>query len=222
MHGWDAYAVGWADRYGGYDPRRSQGLGRLWLRSAYWTGLQLFKARFRPAALSTLGLLVALAVPAMAGRGALLPAAALVLAGGFAAALGSALAVFHHGGARTGLVWESVAARLGEVSWLFAFWLAGVPAPLVLTCGLVIGLHEYVRAQALAAGASRVGVHSAGDQPPRLPMVVLALVVGALAGWVNPQFAPGALTVMTGLWLVLTLLGFWQLIGALQRSPDRI
>lgn len=222
MHGWEAYATEWAGRYGGYDPRRSQGLARVWLRLTYRTGLRLFKLRVRPAAVITFGLIVALAVPVAAGMGALLIAALVVLFSGYVAAVGSALGVLSAGAARDGLVWESSAARLGEVCWLFGFWLAGVPAPLVLACGLVIGFHEYVRAQALASGASRVGIHAAADRPARLPMVVAALVVAALAGWVSRQLASGALTVMTGLWLVLTLLSFWQLVGVLQRSPDRV
>lgn len=222
VHGWEAYATEWADRYGGYDPRRSQGLGRLWQRLAYRTGVRLFKVRVRPAAVTTLGLLVALAVPVVAFQGALLTAAGLVLASGYAAAVGCAVGVLNVGGARTGLVWESATARLSEVCWLFGFWLAGVPGALVLACGLVIGFHEYVRVQALAAGASRVGVHSAADRPARLPMAVAALVVAAVAGSLSPRLAAGTLTVMTGLWLVLSLLGFWQLVGALQRSPDRV
>src|SRR5690606_23691942 len=205
-----------------YDPRRSQGLGRIWHRMAYRVGVQLFKIRVRPAAITTLALIIALAVPILAYQHALASAALVVLASGFVAAVGSALGVLSVGGARSGLVWESALARLGEVCWLFGFWLAGVPAALVIGCGLVIGFHEYVRAQALASGASRVGVHSAADRPARLPMVVAALLAAAVAGWLNPRLAAGVLTVMTGLWLVLTLLGFWQLIGALQRSPDRV
>lgn len=220
--GWEAYATEWAHRYGGYDPRRSQGVGRVWQRLAYRTGLRLFKLRVRPAAMTTLGLLVAVAVPVAAAGGRLLLAAVLVLVGGYAGAVGSALGVFAHGGARTGLVWESTTARLAEVCWLYGFWLAGVPSPLVLACGLVTGLHEYVRAQALAAGASRVGVHSAADRPARLPTVMAALLVAALASWANPRLAAGSLTVMSGLWLVLALLSFWQLIGALQRTPDQV
>lgn len=218
--GWDAYASEWADRYGGYDLRRTQGLTRTWQRLAYRSGLSLFKMRVRPGTVATVALAFAMVVPVAAGRGprGLLIAAGLVLISAFVGAVGSALAVLSAGSSRHGVIWESVAARLGEVSWLIAFWAAGVPAPLVLACGITIGLHEYVRAQALATGVSRIGVQTASDRPVRVPMVVGGLVVAGLAGLVSVPLAAGALTVMAGVWLVLSVLGFFQLVGVVQRS----
>ncbi len=96
-----------------------------------------------------------------------------------------------------------------------AFWLVGVTGPLVVACGVVTGLHEYLRAQALVAGASRITVQTLGDRSTRVGAAVVGL---ALAGLAGPELGAGILTVASAVWLLLGALGLSQLAGAVRRS----
>lgn len=215
---WQRYAVAWAERHGGYDPRRAPPLVLRWQQLAYRTGAMLAALRVRPVAVTVVGLALAVAVPLAAARGSVwaLAAAGLVLAGVFANTLDTATALQDPRTSRRAIIREAIAARLAEVAWLVAFWVVGVAGPVVVACGLVTGLHEYLRAHALVAGATRIGVQTVGDRPTRAGAAVLGLALGGLAG---PELDAGILTVASAVWLLLGLLGFSQLAGAVRRSP---
>lgn len=217
---WSGYAKTWADRYDGYDLRRTEGGARVWHRLGYRVGQSLVRLRIHPAGASLLGLGISIMVPVLVrrGPGGLLLAAAAVVLSAFVATAAAAVAVLTTGRSRLGVIWESVALRLSEVSWLVAFQLAGVPTALMLACGVAIGLHEYFRTQALAAGISRVGVQTASDRALRVPVAAGGLFLAGLAGLASTPLVAGTLTVLAGLWLVLTLLGFFQLIEVVHRA----
>lgn len=215
--GWSRYAVAWASRYGGYDLRRAPAAVRRWQRLAYRVARGLAAVRVPARAMEVLVLVLAVAVPVLAVRGGvwLLVAAGLVVAATLAGSVAAATAVLRSRWSRAAAIRESVTGVLAEIGWLVAFWLVGVSGPLVVACGVLSGLHEYVRAHAFGAGMSWAAAQTAGDRPARLLLVVLGL---ALAGLAGDELAAGLLTVTSAIWLALAALGLTQLAGAVHRS----
>jgi hypothetical protein len=214
---WQRYAATWAAQHGGYDLRRAPAPVRRWQRLAYGFGRLLVMARVPPVTITVVGLAAAVAVPYLAARGGagLAVAAGLVLAGAFVSAVDTAATLLATRVRPTAGIRLAVAGRLSEVAWLVAVWLVGVSGPLVVAGGIMTGLHEYVRARALAAGMSRIGAQTTGDRPMRVGVAVVGLALAALAG---PELGPGVLTLASAVWLLLAALGLGQLIGAVRRS----
>lgn len=217
---WDQYATAWADQHGGYDQRRAPVSVRGWLRLGYHVARALAAARVPPGAVTTVGLAAAVAMPLVAGTDQtnVLLAAALVVVSVLASTLDQALRVLTEQAATGSLIGEAVAARLGEMAWLTGFWLLGVPGPLVLGCGVLTGLYEYVRVQALVAGMSPIGTQTLAERPMRAVVAVAGLTLAGLVGLAQRQFGSGLLTLAIAIWLVLTTHGLGQLTAALRRS----
>lgn len=215
--GWHGYTASWADQHGGYDLRRAPAPVRCWQQLAYGTGRVLALLRVRPVAVMLVALALAAGVPYLAGRGGAwaLVAAAVVLLATFAGAVETALGVMGSRQSAAAPIWEAVAARLREVAFLVAWVVLGAAGPLVVACGLVTGLHEYVRAQAPAVGLGRMGMQTAGDRPMRVAVMVVSL---ALAGLAGDELAGGVAVVAAAVWLLLGVLGLGQLVGAVRRS----
>ncbi len=215
--GWNRYALAWADRYGGYDPRRAPGPVRRWQRIAYRVARLLVRWRVRPRSPAAVAAVLTLAVPVAVYLGGrwLAAAAGLVVASTFAATVASAVALLR--GPVTGLaaVYEAVATRLSEVVWLVALWLVGVAGPVVVACGAMTGLLEYTRTHAMGVGMRPIGAQTAGDRPARVTLLVIALGLGGLVG---DGLAAGVATVAAAGWLLLVTLGYFQLLGAVRRS----
>jgi CDP-diacylglycerol--glycerol-3-phosphate 3-phosphatidyltransferase len=214
---WQRYAANWAAQHGGYDLRRAPVLVRRWQRLAYGVGRLLVLLRVPPGAVTLAGLAAAVAAAYLAGRGgtALLVAACLVPLAAFAAAVDTSVGLLAARPPPAAAVRLAVAGRLGEVAWLTGFWAAGVAGPLVVACGVLTGLHEYVRARALAAGMSRIGAQTTGDRSMRVAVAAVGFALAALAG---PRFSAGVLTLASAVWLLLASLGLGQLLGAVRRS----
>jgi phosphatidylglycerophosphate synthase len=212
---WDEYAVAWSRLHGGFDPREASSLVRGWVRVAYRTGSWLGGRRVGPAAVTTAGLILCLAVPAvvLAGRWGLLLAALLVLVAAFADGLDGAVAVITGKASRLGYVYDSAADRLGELAWLLAFWLAGAPGLLVVAAGSTSWLQEYLRARATAAGMDEIGVVTVAERPTR----VLVAIFGLLLGF----FLSLLITVAAAVWLSLAVAGLIQLSVTIRRRLDR-
>lgn len=214
---WQRYAVAWAERHGGYDPRRAPPLVLRWQQLAYRVSAALATVRVRPAAVTVVGFALAGTAIYLAGRHGvwMLAAAVLVLAGVFTHTVDTAVGLLSPRTTRLSIIREAMAARLAEVAWLVAFWVVGVAGPVVVACGLVTGLHEYLRTQALVAGATRVTVQTIGDRSTRAGAAVIGLGLAGLAG---PDLDAGILTVAAAVWLLLGVLGLSQLAGAVRRS----
>jgi phosphatidylglycerophosphate synthase len=203
MPTWEQYAAGWRDLHGGYDPRTGSPVVRYWLRLAYVLGSAAARAGATPTVVTGAGLALSVGVP-LAARIPLL-AALLVLLSAVADTVDGAVAVLTGRASRAGYVYDSLADRLSEACWLVALWRLGVPGWLLLGCGAVCWLHEYVRARAAAAGMSEVGVVTVAERPTRIILTVAALVVAA--------FLPGpAVTVLVGLLAGLAVVGLGQLL----------
>ncbi|MET0414610.1 MAG: CDP-alcohol phosphatidyltransferase family protein [Actinoplanes sp.] len=209
---WEEYTASWARLHGGFDPAQASPLVRGWVRLAYRAGSWLGKRRVGPTAVTTTGLLLCLAVPAVVplGRAGLLLAALLVLAAAFADGLDGAVAVITGRASRLGYVYDSVADRLGEAAWLTAFWLAGAPGLLVVTAGAASWLHEYARARATAAGMDEIGVVTVAERPTRVLVAIFGLLIAAVF--------PVAVTGAVAVWLALTVAGLGQLVVAVRRA----
>lgn len=217
---WDEYAKAWSALHGGFDPETASPVVRGWIRIAYRGGSLLGRLGFSPTGVTFAGLVLCLAVPfaAAAGPIGLIGAALLVLAAGFADAFDGAVAVVTGRTSRTGFVIDSVADRVGELAWLAAFWVAGVPGWLVVAGGAVSWLHEYLRARASTAGMPDIGAVTVGERPTRVSVAISGLLVGGVAGLVHPDWAVVVVVVAAAVWLALGVIGLGQLIAAVRRA----
>ena len=217
---WQEYAAAWSKLHGGFDPEGSARVVRGWIRLAYRGGSLLGRWRVTPTAVTAAGLLLCLAVPfaALLGRTGLLLGALLVLLAGFADALDGAVAVVTGRASRIGFVYDSVADRLGELAWLAAFWVAGVPGWLAAAGAAVSWLHEYVRARAAAGGMDGLGIVTLGERPTRVSVAISGLLVGGLAGLVHSGWESAVVLVAAVVWLALGVIGLVQLVVAVRRE----
>jgi phosphatidylglycerophosphate synthase len=217
---WQEYAAAWSRLHGGFDPEAAAPVVRGWIRLAYRGGVLLGRLRVGPGAVTAFGLVLCLAVPFVAQLGVpgLLLGALLVLLAGFADALDGAVAVVTGRTSRLGFVYDSVADRLGELAWLAAFWVAGVPGWLAAAGAAVSWLHEYVRARAAAGGMDGLGIVTVGERPTRVSVAISGLLVGGLAGLLHPGWETTVVRVAAVVWLVLGGLGLVQLGRAVRRE----
>jgi CDP-diacylglycerol--glycerol-3-phosphate 3-phosphatidyltransferase len=209
---WEEYAEAWSRLHGGFDPAAAPPVVRGWVRTAYRTGCLLAAWRVGPMSVTTAGLIVGLAVPAVVpfGRGGVLLAALLVLLAAVFDGLDGAVAVVSGRASRLGYVYDSVADRLGEMAWLLALWLVGAPGWLVVAAGAAGFLQEYARARATAAGMTGIGVVTVAERPTRVLLAVAGLGIGALV--------TSLATVAAAAWFALALVGLAQLAVAVRRA----
>ncbi|MGC9667308.1 CDP-alcohol phosphatidyltransferase family protein [Planosporangium sp. 12N6] len=207
MKTWDEYAADWRDLHGGYDPRTGSPFVRGWLRIAYTSGRAAARLGATPAVVTGVGLALSAGVPVAVWRapGGALLGAALVLLSAVADSADGAVAVLTARASRLGQAYDGLADRVGEACWLVALWLLGVPGWLLLACGGLSWLHEYLRAMGRAAGMAEIGAVTVAERPTRIILVVAALLVGG--------FTTGtAVVVVVGVWAVLAAVGFGQLL----------
>jgi phosphatidylglycerophosphate synthase len=218
--GWDGYAERWSALHGGYDPRRATPLVRGWLRLAYRVARPLAGAGVRPSIVTTAGVAVAAAVPAVVLLGPAwgLGAAGLVLLGALADTVDGALAVVAGQETRLGQVFDSAADRLTEASWLAALYLVGAPGWLAAGCLALAWLHEYVRARATVAGMSEIGAVTVGERPTRVLLALFGLMSVGVAALVPGDVVPVTATVAVAVWTALGAAGLVQLTAAVVRA----
>ncbi len=122
---------------------------------------------------------------------------------------------------RLGSFDDALADRLSEAAWLLSLWLVGGHGLLVVGCGALSWLHEYVRARGTAAGMASIGVVTANERPTRVIAVILALCLGGLAWLINPRLTPGTITVILAIWFLLALLALLRLTNTIRTSLRR-
>ena len=217
---WDQYATRWSGLHGGVDPRDGSPFVRAWLRLAYRLGRFLARLGVRPATVTVAGLLLCGLVPltVRAGRFGPVLGAVLVVLSTVADSADGAVAVITNRVTRLGYVYDSVADRLGEVAWLVALWLLGVPVWLVVTTGGLAWLHEYLRARATAAGMKEIGTVTVAERPTRAIVVTAGLLLAGVGGLVSRDLAVGTVTMATAIWLLLGAVGILQLIAAMHAA----
>ncbi|GAA0567377.1 CDP-alcohol phosphatidyltransferase family protein [Paractinoplanes ferrugineus] len=209
---WEEYTAAWSRLHGGFDPATATPVVRGWVRTAYAIGSFLGRKRIGPSAVTTAGLILCLAVPAVVslGRWGTLAGAVVVLLAALADSLDGAVAVITGKASRLGYVYDSVADRIGEGTWLLAFWLAGAPGLVVAAAGAVSWLQEYARARATAAGMSEIGVVTVAERPTRVILTIFGLLLGALYEWL--------ITPVVIVWIALSVVGLAQLTVAVRRA----
>ncbi|MFC7548420.1 CDP-alcohol phosphatidyltransferase family protein [Plantactinospora sp. GCM10030261] len=217
---WDDYAVRWSRLHGGFDPRAASTVVRGWLRMSYLVGYALSRLRVSPTGVTLAGAVLCVAVPVAAAGSAVgvIVAACLVLLAAVADSVDGAVAVVTERTSRLGYVYDSLADRFGEACWLAAFWLVGAPGWLVVAAGSISWLHEYVRARSVAAGMKEIGTVTVGERPSRVSIALVGLLLAGTAGLIDPDLAPGTMTVVTAGWVLLAGFGLTQLLAAVRRS----
>ncbi|MBI4199530.1 MAG: CDP-alcohol phosphatidyltransferase family protein [Chloroflexi bacterium] len=160
--------------------------------------------RVTPSAVTFLGLVLAAGAGALAGMGAFLPAALLLLGSGTCDLLDGALARLAHRASRFGAALDSTADRLGEAALflgllLFFHWQGSTLGVLLSALALVGSfLVSYLRARAegLGVGGSETGLMT---RPERVVVLVASLGLAQFVG-------PGAVLWGTAIVLALSLL----------------
>lgn len=165
-----------------------------------------------PDAVTYLGLLVALTVPALTAAGGrwVLLAAVAAAGSGLLDSLDGAVALLTGRCSSWGKVLDSVCDRVSDTAYLLALWFLGAPGQLVLAAWFLSWMLEYVRARAGAAGMAEIGVISVGERPTRVVTTVMFLLsaglfVGVAEGWAF---------IGSGVWVVTAAIGLSQVWDA--------
>lgn len=188
----------WADLHGGYQPAAHRP-ARLWLTLVY--GVARLLPGVPPLAVTAAGLLVALAVPALAAAGWVLAAALAVVASGFLDSLDGAVALGAGRDSRLGYVLDSVADRVADTSYVLALWVLGAPGWICTTAAVGSALQEYVRARAAGVGLTAIAVVSVNERPTRI-LLAVAGTAGILAATTAPTIAAAAGVVLAAVGVV--------------------
>lgn len=200
----------WSELHGGYDARTGSVLVRGWLAVVLSVARPL--AWVPPTLLTAKGVLVA-GIACWAAGFAPALAGLLVLMSAFIDGLDGAVAVLTGRDSRFGFVLDSVADRVADALFLLALWRAGAPPGACVAAGGAVGLLEYTRARAAAAGMSELGVVTVGERPMRVAACAVALLAA-------PAYSHSA---AVGTWLLLGLgaAGFVQLLAVVRSRLPR-
>jgi CDP-diacylglycerol--glycerol-3-phosphate 3-phosphatidyltransferase len=211
---WDEYTAGWRELHGGYDPRAGSPFVRGWVRLAYRLGRVAAGTGATPSLVTGVGLVLSAGVPAVSWLPPAGPfaGAVLVLLSAVADTIDGAVAVLTGRASRLGQVYDGLADRVSEACWLVALWLLGAPGWLLLVCGGLSWLHEYLRARATAAGMPDIGTVTVAERPTRIILVVVSLALAGVAAVVSPGLTAITVTVFAGIWAVLAAAGFARLL----------
>lgn len=211
----NGYLDRWSGLHHGYDPR-----GNLWVRGllgvSYAVARPLARRGLHPDVLTAWGAWLAAAVYVAAAAGGRWPllAALLVVVSGFTDTIDGAVAAMTGRATRWGFVLDSLVDRCSDVAYVAAVWAVGAPAGLAVVCAAAIGLLEYTRARAGAAGMTEIGVVTVAERPVRVICCTAALLgAGAVAGQATLAgvLGLGALT-------ALSTVGLVQLLVAVRRA----
>jgi len=212
---WDAYTVAWGRLHDGYDVRHASPLIRGWLRVAYGIGRVLARIRVSARVVTGFGLLLNLGVPVVAAFWGPWAAAGLVFAAAMVDTVDGAVALLTARATRLGTVYDALVHRFAEVSWLGAFWVLGAPGWLLVICGAVAWLHEYMRARAAAVGLRVIGAMTVGERSMRVSTTIGGLAVAGLAGQLSTNLQAGTVTIAAVVWIFLGVFGFVELLSSI-------
>jgi CDP-diacylglycerol--glycerol-3-phosphate 3-phosphatidyltransferase len=209
------YFARWSALHGGYDPASSPLVGR-WLAIVHWCARPLAALQVRPAALTLVGMALSggAAVAASGGPGRLYGAALLVLASGLVDSMDGAVALLTGRTSAVGSVLDSVADRCSDLLYLVALWRAGAPAGVCVGAGVMMFMHEYLRARASAAGMVGIGAVTVWERPTRVAVTAAALLGAAVFAGARLWSVPADLRWAAAgawAWLALGVVGFVQL-----------
>jgi CDP-diacylglycerol--glycerol-3-phosphate 3-phosphatidyltransferase len=204
----------WSALHGGFDPRNCFLVG-LWLGWTHAVARPLVAARVSPDLVTLTGLVAGAAVVGLTSlRGWwVLMAGILVVISGLLDNLDGAVAVMTDRASRWGSVLDSVTDRVCDGLYLTALWVLGAPGWLCVLGGTLMGLHEYARARAMAAGMSEIGVVTVWERPTRVIVTAVFLGCAGVSRAGDQSWA----TLAAAAWLGLGLVGLGQLLVVVRR-----
>lgn len=208
------YFERWSVLHGGFDPSGSPLVGG-WLRVVYLCARPFAALRVPPDLVTMLGLAASglgVWLAWLGGRWVLL-AVLLVVVSGLLDGLDGAVAVLTDRATRWGQVLDSLVDRCCDGLYLVALWLVGAPAGVCVAGGAAALLLEYARARAGAGGMSEVGVVTVAERPTRV-VITAAFLLGA---GLYVEDAPGWASAGAWAWLVVSSVGFVQLLVVVRR-----
>lgn len=210
----DVYLDRWSALHGGYDPRASF-WARWWLGVTYVCARPMARAGVQPDVLTGWGVVVSLAVVAVAGLGERWPLLAIVVvvASGLADNLDGAVAVLTDRATRFGMVLDSLVDRVSDGLYLVALWRLGAPAGLCVAGAALATLQEYGRARAGNAGMSDIGVATAWERPTRVVLTAFTFLGCGL--YLSRQDLAASLGAAA--WVGLGVVGLVQLLVVVRR-----
>lgn len=214
-HGLD----GWSALHGGIRP---SAVVRAWLHGVQRLAATGPVSRVPPDAISAAGVAAAGGALLAAGAGGRWPlvAALLVVLTGVLDGLDGAVAL-HTGRARPlGAVVDAMADRAGDLLLVGALVVLGAPQPWCLAAGVLVLLHEYLRARAGAAGMPGPGAVTVAERPTRLVLVAVACLGAGLLPAGTPLTGWNWATVSAVAWTVVGGVGLAHLaVGVVRSTP---
>ena len=148
-----------------------------WLKISYRFGLIATLLRISPNVLTLLGLI-------SAGMTALTStswwAVFFLIFSLFCDGIDGSVAIFQKRDSAWGAMLDSVVDRISEVFWLYALYVIGVPAWLVIAMWSVAAFQEYARAKLSSLKIKDIGVVTPAERPVRASFLFTTLIMWQL------------------------------------------
>ena len=151
-----------------------EGAVAWWLKISYRFGLVATLLRISPNVLTLLGLLAAAATALMATSWWALFFLVFSL---FCDGIDGSVAIFQKRQSAWGATLDSVVDRISEALWLYALYVIGVPAWLVITLWCLASFQEYARAKLVSLEIKDIGVVTPAERPVRAIFLFMVLLM---------------------------------------------
>ncbi len=171
-----------------------EGAVAWWLKISYRFGLVATLLRISPNVLTLLGLLAAAATALMATSWWAIFFLVFSL---FCDGIDGSVAIFQKRQSAWGATLDSVVDRISEALWLYALYVIGVPAWLVITLWCLASFQEYARAKLVSLEIKDIGVVTPAERPVRAIFLFMVLLMWHLN-------IPGVLAVSVAFLLLQT------------------
>ena len=148
-----------------------------WLKISYRFGLVATLLRISPNVLTLLGLLAAAATAFTATTWWAVFFLVLSL---FCDGIDGSVAIFQQRQSAWGATLDSVVDRISEAFWLYALYVIGVPAWLVITLWCVASFQEDARAKLVSLDVTDIGVVTPAERPVRASFLFITLIMWQL------------------------------------------
>ena len=153
------------------------GVVAWWLRISYRFGLIATLLRISPNVLTFFGLISAIATALTASTWW---AVVFLVFSLFCDGIDGSVAIFQQRESAWGAVLDSVVDRVSEAFWLYALYVIGVPAWLVISLWCVASFQEYARAKLVSLGITNIGVVTPAERPIRASFLFITLIMWQL------------------------------------------
>jgi len=172
-----------------------------WLKISYRFGLIATLLRVSPNVLTMLGLIAAAATALSATSWW---AVGFLVISLFCDGIDGSVAIFQKRQSPWGATLDSVVDRISEALWLYALYVIGIPAWLVITLWCIASFQEYARAKLVSLGVADIGVVTPAERPVRASFLFVVLIMWQLN-------LPGVFAVSVA-FLALQISGFLMVV----------